>query len=264
MQRETRLQLFIKDFITAIRHYRAVIPFIRKHRLWEGWSNYGWVSKFVVLAGALVGLKFISIYNNWLDETEGMGMSIMALGGLIKDVATEGYDLFVMGSYKYLIVILLEIVIFHFARKTHQILSGEDADATLDAFLKAQIRMFKVVVYAWVLESVFSLLAGTFLAIVGFSLIKPLVIFLIQCYFLGFTFMDNYFEISELTIKESAKRTREYAGASLAIGFVVYVVMLLPVLGTVLGPLLGAVTATATMFELEGKEAISDMEFEPS
>ena len=41
-----------------------------------------------------------------------------------------------MSGFKYVILILLEIVIFHFARKTLEILNGEKADAALKLLYK--------------------------------------------------------------------------------------------------------------------------------
>ena len=81
-----------------------------------------------------------------------------------------------------------------------------------------------------------------------------MVILIIQCYFLGFAVIDNYNEIYKLSIKESAKYTRIYAGVALGIGAAVYVLMLLPIIGTIFAPLLGAVAGTMTMYELEQKD----------
>ena len=254
MQNETQLQLFFKDFQIAFSNYRKVIPFIRKHRLWVGLNEYGWAMKFMLIVAAVLSLNLVGTYIDWLTDAESEGISLAAVGGLVQNVSTEAIDLFRSGGFKYVVLILLEVVIFHFSRKTHEILTKEKADSSLKTFIGAQIRMLKVVIFCYVMETVFSLLAGTIISLVNLEMIKPAILILIQCFFLGFTFIDNYNEIYEMPVKESFKYTRQFAGAAIAIGIVVYVLMLLPVLGTLLAPLLGAVTATITMYELEQRE----------
>jgi len=250
----TSLQFFKRDFILTIKNYREVFPFIKTNQLWKGFFDYSWVTKFLLLVGIVVSFKFAGVFNDFFNQTSEQGMSFSSVSNLLNDTFEEGYDLFMMSGFKYAILILLEVVIFHFARKTLEILTGEKADATLNTFIQAQIRMFKVVLFAYVMETVATVLVGVGVSILGIEIIKPVVNFVIQCFFLGFVIIDNYNEIFHMTIKQSFKYTRQYTGVSIGIGIVVYVLMLLPVLGAVLAPLLAAVTATITMYELDGKD----------
>ena len=253
------LQHFIRDIILTFQNYRMVFPFIQKNKLWKGALNYSWVSKFLLLVGALISLKFSSLFGSWFGNVQADGMSFAAVGSLIQNTAAESYDIFVEGSYKYVILILLEVIIFHFARKTLEVLTGEQADATLKSFIEAQVRMFKVVLFSYVMESVCSVLFGTLTAVAGLEMLKPVGIILIQCFFLGFAVVDNYNEIYKMSIKQSFKYTRQNAGVAIGIGVVLYVLMLIPVIGTVLAPLLGAVTATITMYELNKEDDSLEM-----
>lgn len=248
------IQYFIRDFVLTIKNYRNVFPFIQANQIWKGFLSYSWVSKFLLVLGAVLSLKFGGLFNNWYEQTATQGMSFTAFGNLIEDTFSEGYHLFVDGGFKYAILILLEVVIFHFARKTLEVLTGDKAEDSLDAFIKAQVRMIKVVFFAYIMETVCSVFFGSMLSLVGFDIIKPVVIFGIQCFFLGFAVVDNYNEIYEMSIKQSFKYTRQYAGVAVAIGIVIYVLMMVPVVGAVLAPLLGAVTATITMHELNKED----------
>ena len=252
------LQFGKRDIMLTFKNYRNVYPFIQKNQLWNGLFDYGWVSKFLAIVGLIAGLKFFNIFQNWIREESTSFFSVSSVFTLVGDTFSEGYDLFVMGGFKYVILILLEIVIFHFARKTLQVLTGEEMEATLQAFIDAQVRMFKVVIFCYVMEMVFSIMLGTALSIIGIEIIKPIVLIVIQCFFLGFAIIDNYNEIFKMTIKQSFKYTQQYIGVALAIGLVVYVLMLLPLVGTVLAPLLGAVVATITMHELEKEDQTMD------
>ena len=254
----SNLQFDVKDIVLTFKNYRNVYPFIQKHQLWKGVLDYGWVSKFLSVVGLIAGLKFFSVFQNWAQAESTNFFSISSVFSLVGDTFSEGYDLFVMGGFKYVILILLEIVIFHFARKTLQALTGEEMEADLKAFITAQVRMIKVVAFCFAMELVTSILVKTGFSILGVKWLTPFVLIIVQCFFLGFAIIDNYNEIYKMTITQSFKYTQQYTGVALAIGVVVYVLMLLPLVGTVLAPLLGAVVATITMHQLEGEDQTMD------
>lgn len=257
----TSLQFFKRDLIITIKNYRDVFPFIKTNKLWKGFLDYSWVTKFLLLVGVFVSVKFAGVFNDFFNQTSQQGISFNSVGNLIGNTIDEGYDLFRMSGFKYAILILMEVVIFHFARKTLEILTGEKAEASFNSFIQAQVRMFKVVLFAYVMETFSTVLAGVGLSILGIEVLKQGVNFVIQCFFLGFVIIDNYNEIYHMTIKQSFKYTRQYTGVSIGIGIVVYVLMLVPVLGAFLGPLLAAVTATITMHELDKKDNSLDEVF---
>ena len=255
----TFFQHMLRDFILTVKNYRTVFPFIKKNKLWEGMFSYSWAAKFLLLVGILVSIKFSNLFDDWYNQVATQGISFSAVGSLVQNTFSEGYDLFVSSGFKYAILILLEVVIFHFARQTLQVLTGEEAEDSLKAFITAQIRMIKVVAFSYGMEMVLSILAGVFLSLLGLDILKDVIVFGIQCFFLGFVIVDNYNEIYGMKIKQSFKYARQYAGVSFGIGVVVYVLMLIPVLGAALAPLLGAVTATITMHELNKKDRMLEM-----
>ena len=247
-------QFFIRDFIFTIKSYREVLPFIQKNKLWKGFLDYSWVTKFLLIIGILVSLKFAGVFNDFFSQTSQQGISFNSLGNLVSNTINEGYDLFENSGFKYVILILMEVVIFHFARKTLEILNGEKEEVKFNTFIKAQVRMVKVVLFAFVMETILIVLVDVVLSILGIEVVKPVLSFIIHCFFLGFVIIDNYNEIYQMSIKQSFKYTQQYTGVSIGIGIVVYVLMLLPVLGAFLAPLLAAVTATITMYELDKKD----------
>jgi len=252
------LRFTLRDITLTIQNYRNVLPFVQKHQLWKGLFDYGWVSKFLAIVGLIAGLKFVNIFQNWVRDETTSFFSISSVFNLVGDTLSEGYELFVMGGFKYVILILLEIVIFHFARKTLQVLTGEEQDANLQAFIEAQVRMIKVVFFCFGAELAFSILLKIGFSILSIKWLLPGTLMIVQCFFLGFAIIDNYNEIYKMTIKQSFKYTQQYLGVAVAIGVVVYILMLLPLVGTVLAPLLGAVVATMTMHQLEKKDQSMD------
>lgn len=241
----------IRDVKITTVNYQNVPTFCNEHRLWEGLLKYKWLGRILILAAVILSVQFLRSCLNWWEEsTTAENVSLSAVGGLIGNIFKDGYDLFVIGGLKYIVLVLVEVIIFHFTRRTLEIVTNDSVDSSFSAFVEAQKRMVGVVIYSFIMESVFSVLAGIGLNILGIGLIKPGIVFLIQCFFLGFAIIDNYNEIFHMTIKQSFKYCLQYAGVALAIGVPVYVIMLFPLLGTIAGPVIGAIAATITMNQL--------------
>lgn len=245
----THLDQFRFTFLAHKKAYR----FIQKHQVWKGFWEYGWVAKLLVVVAAIVGVKFLSILFNWFSNVEAnqpLGM-LSSMGQLAGDLAGAGYDLLFLGGMKYVIIVLMEIIIFHACRRTLFLLTGKKGESDLDSFVKAQIRMIQVAIRSFILETICVAILKFGLGMFGlYWLLGPALTLAVQCYFLGFAVMDNYIEQFELTIKESAAYAKKYPGIALGIGLVLHFLLLIPVVGAIIGPFLAAVTVTLVMYEL--------------
>lgn len=241
-----------RDGSETIANFHGLSNFIRENQIWNGLTKYTWLSKFLMLVGIIGGIAFIRfVFNYWSAAPDISTQSLAGFGTTLGNFFVEGYDLFIIGGLKYVILILMEVVIFHFARRTIEIKTGEDIDTSLKAFIEAQIRMVKVVFYSYLMESIVTFLVVKLaFSMLGLHFLDPVATLLIQSYFLGFAVIDNYNEIYHMTIKQSFKYTQQYAAVALIVGLVVYIIMMLPLLGTLLGPLIGAVVGAMTMYEL--------------
>lgn len=265
-------KLDLKEYGEQFRFTLFKMPpawrFIQEHRLWEGFWKYGWVSRLLIVAALLIGLKFLSIAVNWFQNISAGNpqQAFQSMGMLAEQFFTEGFGFMFSGSMKYVMLILLEVLVFHFSRRTVYILTGNEANAEFQDFVDAQVRMIKVGVYAWVMELIFTIMFKVFFGIFGFlDFLQPAFVFAIQCYFLGFAILDNYHEQFGLSIKESRQYALNYIGVAAAAGLVAYLLMLVPVAGVIAAPILTSVAATLVMYELSdlhilGKEALGEPE----
>ncbi len=252
---------FVSDFFTAIQSYSKVPSFTKRYQVWQGFTQHKivLVALFVVafLFGALI---WKTIWNWWSNfHSESVIEAGLQTAGLIGDLASTGYDFAFAGAYKYLVLIVMELLIFHIAIRTNGIISGEKGVLTAGVFMKAQIRMIKVSIFVFVMELVASIVLGVALGIIGLSFLKPILTFFVQCYFLGFALIDNYNEINHLSIRDSFRETRLHPGAAFGIGLILYLLILVPLVGPILGPMLGAVAATLTMYAIERDQSIDQL-----
>ncbi len=247
-------------FPTSLLTHKEAFEFIRENKLWQGLGQYGWFSKALLFMGLYLGWQAFDSMADAVDEVSHAQHTFQAISQSFSHLLSDGFDFFNSSFFKYVVFILMEVVVFHFARRTLEIKTKKNFDTTFDAFWAAEKRMIKVAIRCAIIEWALLVAISTTLSILGLSFFKPILALILQCYFLGFLMLDNFNEIFHLTIKESASLTRAYAGVALAIGFVSYLLMLIPVIGTFLAPLLGAVTATLSMHQLIPGGPVSEVE----
>ncbi|MCB9283638.1 MAG: hypothetical protein H6563_06135 [Lewinellaceae bacterium] len=247
-----------RDIRIGIKALREAVPFIRKHRLWVGVLSYGWFSRFLLVVAFIAGLKFFSVLVQWagglkIDSPLAYGASML---DLFSRMFKEGYHLFFLGGMKYGILVLAEVLLFHVVRRTMEILKGEKLDSSFKAFIQAQVRMVQVSLMAWVLEMLVTTLVSAGLGIMDANWLKSPLSWVVQCYFLGYVVMDNYFEHYGVPVKQSAILVRRATGLALVVGLVAYVLLGLPVIGAILGPFIACIVSTLALFEMDVKNWI--------
>ena len=251
--KESKPDEFVEQFIQTVLTYRKAIGFARKHKVWQGFWNYGWVSRALIILAMIAGLKFFQIYIHWISQASVKSPigALQSMGTLVSDLAVGGYHLFFAGSMKYVIIILMEVIIFHASRRTIKILTEKEGETDFNAFLKAQIRMLKVVIRTWILEMILTLILKVAVGIVDpLAFLEYPLSIAIQSYCLGLVVMDNYFEQFGLSIKESFQYARNYRGVALGVGAVLNAIMLVPLIGSFVGPFLAAITATLVLYKI--------------
>ncbi|HMQ49944.1 MAG TPA: hypothetical protein PKA00_21175 [Saprospiraceae bacterium] len=244
---------YADQFRLTLKHESQAIHFIRRYRLWEGLQHYGWLAKVLLFFAFLAGLKFISIFFNWINQIKlsSAGQAFQSMGMFFHDFALGGYEFVFSGTTKYLILILAEVLVFHCCRRTIQILMRRNDPPVFKDFIDAQKRMIAVAIYSWVMELVFTILIKIATGIVSpLAFLEEAAIFIVQCYFLGFAIIDNYHEQFGLSIKESAKLTQNYLGVAFAAGLSLYLIMLIPLAGVIIAPIIVTVAVAHTMYSV--------------
>jgi len=241
----------VRDLKLTFHMIITSVDFIREHELWKGLNNYRWLSKGLVILGILLGLVFFRHITNFLDsgETQNMGV-LQSTAGLMQSVWEKGKSLFVIGSYKYVILFLIEVVVFHFVRVTLMEVTGEKIDTSFKTFVSTQKRMVFITIFCMVMENVMSTVLNVPLNILGAEFLSPVLFVLVTGFYTGFIILDNYNEVYHMSLRQSNAYNWQYAGVTIIVGLIVAGLLLVPFFGAILGPIVGAVIATRTMHEL--------------
>ena len=210
-------QTYFNQFQKGILKHQAAIGFIQKNQLWNGMERYGWLPKLLIAVAVIFGLMFLNIIVNWWDksDTSSIYAAGRSLGTLASDIFNEGFlPIFASGSNFFLLA-LVEVLVFHFSRRTLETLVGKGGETAFKDFFAAQKRMIKVMILGWGALIAAQAICGIFFRIFGFlNFLRSPLLFTVEVYFLGFAILDNYNEQFGLTIKESFKYMQDYIGLS--------------------------------------------------
>lgn len=221
------------------------------HKLWEGLRQYGWVSRALVFVAVVVGIYMLSeAYDFFSTHYDAPVQSLfMSSDSLFIRWSKDAYESLSGGALKWVILVLLEVVIYHFMRRSLAIILGKQVENahTFKPFLHAQKRMIVVSFFALVLESTALGIAGGLLPDIVYSPVSVLV----SSGFLGFVIADNYNEQFGLNIKQSGRNLwRKYIGICIGLGVPLFFMLKIPLLGALVGPLVTSVTAAIVLREL--------------
>ena len=248
------LRTYLGQFLLTIGRLPKAAELIRDKELWRGVNRYGWVVKVLVIVAILMSLSFLGLVMDWitgLTKAESGIAALSSVGTFASDVFFTGYESFTSGLLKYVILLLSEVIIFHFMQRALEELRDHPIRTDFQAFFNAQVRMIKVVIRVYILELLVTVLVSIFFGIFGFiDWLEPFASFLVQCYFFGLVIIDNYNEQFDMSIKESMVFSKRFHGVSLALGLVLYLFMLVPLIGVVAGTILVSVTAVIVLNQI--------------
>lgn len=256
-----QFRTIVSQFFDTLSAIPEAWHLIRDRKLWRGVDRYGWVAKVLLVAGVLLGWSFLQQVLKWITQLGSVDSPISALssvGNLASNVALEGYESFTSGLMKYVVLLLSEVLIYHFMQRALEEIADKPVSTRFQDFLDAQIRMVKVIFRTWILELIVTGAISIAFSIFGFlDWMEPAALFLVQCYFFGFIIMDNYFEQFNLSIRDSLDESRSLTGIALGLGIVLYLAMLIPLVGVVVGTIVVSVAAGIVMNQW------SDIAFRP-
>lgn len=248
--------------------------FIFKHKLWKGFLDNSWVLLVsVIIASAFTYILYNDIHDYFIpSEQEGIEINISTEDGEldsaektkvnagendIKELVIDKQDLIskealkdqdhgslFSGSLKFLLLIFLEVLIFHFSVRTNNILKNENKLLAFKDLYRAQIRMIKVMAHKWLYGLLMYVFISIICGITGTDYLKDTLMFLIYGFYLGFAFLDNYLEQYHFNIYDSARAVQTHFGAATVFGVFTSIVMNVPFIGPLLVPFLCGIAAT--------------------
>ena len=234
-----------RGIIDGFGEYFSVFSFITKHRLHSYFLLSGLIS--LVLGALIFGLSYILSddlgallfklypFERWSDYV--LKILNFTAGGM---VAILGLVL-----YKYLLLIAVAPFMSPLSAKVEAILTGDSNEAkfSLKQTGYELVRGIRVSVRNVVREVIITLLLVILGLIPLFTVFVTPLIFLVQAYYAGFGNLDYYLE-RRANLKQSIAYVRRNRGMAIGNGAGFLLLLLIPVFGLFLAPVMSTVAAT--------------------
>lgn len=244
MLKQFNLSDFFGQSTRCLKIIGKSYAFFKTHKLWKGIFEHKWILLLTVLLSILFTFALFSDLYEYIFAVEEIAdLEIAETEQEGANTKEKNKNTAIFGGSKFLLLIMFEVVIFHFSVKTLEVLNNEKYKTTFGMFMKAEIRMIKVLIRSFIQSLIAQVILWLLLGITGLESLMPFTMFVIHAYFIGNAFFDNYNEQQKLNIKESDICIRHHSGAATTLGLVASIGLMIPIIGPLIVPVLGAITA---------------------
>lgn len=247
-----------KQFRLALGSYLVAHRFIFKHKIWA-YAIIPTLINIFMLVGLFYGAFQINDslkpqIQSWFSKDYNTLSTITnyTIQVLVNVVLFVGY-LFI---YKNLVLIILSPFLAIISEKVDALYTGRDFPFNGKQLLLDVWRGVKISVRnsAIELSMIFiCFIIGLFVPILG--IVVPVIIFLIESFYFGFSMIDYTNERKKLTFKESKVYIKQNKPLAYGIGIVFYLMFLVPIIGWIFAPLYGIVAGTLAVLQNDNTQA---------
>lgn len=251
---------FFKQLTLGIRSYKTAHDFIRYHKLWLYVFLPGIINILLFGLVTFVAWHYSSSFTDWLFIK--MGINPTADGGIWKSVVTF-FLIFIVRMaiitaylymYKYIVLIIMSPVLAFLSEKTEFLATGKSFYTGIGQILKDIARGLIIAIRNSFIELLFLILLFFISYIPMMGILTPLLAFIVQFYFYGFSMIDYSLERRRMNIKETNQTIFKYKGIAIANGAIFYVSLLIPIAGLLVAPTYSVVAGTLALIEAEAYE----------
>jgi len=246
----------LKELVIAIQAYFKAHQFIVKNKLWKWifipgviymlmfmggiWLFWNSSTNFLDWLFNVVGIK------SWLDAMNNSFLNFLFITGTI--IFRLILLFFYFSLFKFLFLIVGSPVFAYLSEKTENILEGKDYPFSMQQLLHDIWRGIRLALRNTLWQTVYtiSLLLFSLVPVVGW--ISPLIAFMIECYFYGFSMLDYSTERHKLSPSQSIAFISNRKGLAIGNGMVFFLMHIIPFVGWILAPAYAVVAATLSLY----------------
>lgn len=255
----------MNGFVHGLYGFGRAPAFILRHRM-------GWMFLAPILLWALFALGLFQT-GNWLVDTaqawseKHLGLNVPTAGrdgwpGFwddLKAVVNGARDVLVWVVLKlaifwlvgllgkYVVLVFLSPLLAYASERTAELLTGTHIPFHWARWLREMLRGMVMALRNGALEIGITVLAwAATLFLPLFAPVTALLLWVVSCWFYGFSMFDYIHERKGLGLRASVRAAHQQRGAVLANGMLFNLLMKVPVLGMMTAPLLAAVGAVLT------------------
>lgn len=242
----------LRGLSSSIQDYKDAYQSMSRHGLWKYAVLPGLLSILVaglILAWGLSTVDDIAAWTMGIYPFEWGREVVMGIMEWFSGIMMVIICLFV---FRYIVMIVASPFMGTLSEKVESIMTGRPpAKVPAGQMIKDIVRGSRIAlrnIIREILVTIVLTLAGFMIPVIG-SMVSTALIFAVQAYFAGFGNIDYTLERKKFTIKDSVAFVNTNRGMAIGNGTGWLVLMIVPVLGWFLAPVLGTVAATKSAVE---------------
>lgn len=255
-----------KHIQIGISTYIASFSFIHKHKLYSLFLIPGLLSLLLLSVGIyLIFSLSMNLSDYILNNLNLNDLPIWALS-LIKitlGIIIRLISFLTLGVvFRYLILIVLSPVLSFIVQKIEYIQGYKEQSFSFTQILKDVIRAIKITLSNSVIQIGIIVLLSllSFIPVIGY--ICPVIIFIIEFYYLGFSLLDYTLEVKNYNVKETRVFLKKHRTLAMTNGIFFYAWLIIPIFGWMIGPIIGTIAANISVNKIlrenESSQALSN------
>ncbi len=213
----------------------------------------------LVYIGLLGGILWLMInnINRWLNfilSLFGYSLGELESYSIILVILLQIFMFFFMSSlFKYATLIVLSPFLSFLSEKVEREETGLSPDFELHQFFKDILRALRINLLNFIKETLLTLALAllAFIPLVGLA--SPILIFVVQSYFLGYGLMDYNAERWLWSFRDTDQWMRRNKGAVATVGLIFHALFLIPIIGWIFAPAWAVIAGTQVAMRLKAE-----------
>lgn len=246
----------LKELVIAVQAYFRAHQFIVRHKLWKWILIPGFIYMLLFMCGMWLFWTSSGDFLDWLFNTVGikswldsMNNSLLNFLFITASIIFRLILLFFYFSlFKFLFLVVGSPVFAYLSEKTENIIEGNDYPFDVKQLLKDIWRAVRLAVRntLWQTIYIIAILLFSLIPVVGW--VSPMIAFLVECYYYGFSMLDYSTERHKLSPSQSITFISNRRGLAIGNGMVFFLMHLIPFVGWVLAPAYAVIAATLSLY----------------
>lgn len=242
----------LRGLSASMQDYTDAYRSMSRHGLWKYAIIPGLLS--ILVAGFVLawGLSTVDDIATWTMGIYPFEWGSEVVTGILEWFSGALMIIIGLFAFRYIVMIVASPFMGTLSEKVEAIMTGRPAEKVPPGqMMKDIVRGIRIALRNIIREILITILltvAGFVIPVIG-SVVSTALIFVVQAYFAGFGNIDYTLERKKYRIKDSVAFVNTNRGMAIGNGAGWLVLMLIPVLGWFLAPVLGTVAATKSTVE---------------
>ena len=250
---------FLYQIKISLNFYWRAYRFLDAHDLWRLLVLPAIINLCISVVVVVVAIRssgyIVHLFFEHLQFSTQNREMLRFLEGLLLIIVRATVFFLYLKVYRYLIIILMAPVFAYISTKVQTILSGPTRKPCARMYLMDCTRGVQIGLRNFMIEAVIS----TLIIVISFILawiipLMPILILLLESFFVGYSFMDYRNEHFGLSKRESHKLIIRYPGLVIGNGLFFNIFLLIPVIGVLFAPVFALIASGLSIDHLEKRK----------